>query len=235
MAEDPGLWFIDGKVRSGTYRARVWAAFQKLVDRFYDKRFAVEARHRKEIAALDAEFDSLQAQKPYTPWVGRADEGAVAAFVDSAVAQLTCQKDYARRARCQSLLRNVRRSCGRMKFIKENKISKEWRAMKITVDFENGMQVTLKPENIQLVDNGGKETVLTFNTDHTLVPIMFFKSILASPAELKAREEARAKLPKEESVASVVQASLAAEQALDELTAQRNKRKAVIANSPKTE
>ena len=62
--------------------------------------------------------------------------------------------------------------------------------MKITVDFENGMQVTLKPENVQLVDNNGKDTVLTFKTDHTLVPIMFFKSLLATPAELGARNAA---------------------------------------------
>ena len=77
-----------------------------------------------------------------------------------------------------------------MKFIKENKITKEWKTMKITVDFENGMQVTLKPENVQLVDNHGKDTVLTFNTEHTLVPIMFFKSLLATPAELGARNAA---------------------------------------------
>src|SRR5208282_3361706 len=74
-----------------------------------------------------------------------------------------------------------------MKFIKENKKSKEWITMKITVDFENGMQVSLTPENVHLVDNQGKDTVLAFKTDHTLVPIMFFKSLLASPAELQAR------------------------------------------------
>ena len=62
--------------------------------------------------------------------------------------------------------------------------------MKITVDFENGMQVTLKPENVQLVDNHGKDTVLTFKTEHTLVPIMFFKSLLATPVELGARNAA---------------------------------------------
>lgn len=64
--------------------------------------------------------------------------------------------------------------------------------MKITVDFENGMQVSLKPENVQLVDNHGKDTVLTFKTDHTLVPIMFFKSLLATPAELGLRNAALA-------------------------------------------
>ena len=64
--------------------------------------------------------------------------------------------------------------------------------MKITVDFENGMQVTLKPENVQLVDNHGKDTVLTFKTEHTLVPIMFFKSLLATPVELGLRNAALA-------------------------------------------
>jgi hypothetical protein len=62
--------------------------------------------------------------------------------------------------------------------------------MRITVDFENGMEVKLKPENIQLIDNNGQGTVLTFKTEHTLVPIMFFKTLLATPAELKAREDA---------------------------------------------
>src|SRR5208337_1429940 len=81
-----------------------------------------------------------------------------------------------------------RLSC--MKFIKENKKSKEWKAMKITVDFENGMQVSLTPENVHLVDNQGKDTVLAFKTDHTLVPIMFFKSLLATPPELQARSAA---------------------------------------------
>jgi hypothetical protein len=62
--------------------------------------------------------------------------------------------------------------------------------MRITVDFENGMEVKLKPENLQLIDNQGKDTVLTFKTEHTLVPVMFFKALLASPAELKSREDA---------------------------------------------
>ena len=80
----------------------------------------------------------------------------------------------------------------RMKFVKENQISKRWKTMKITVDFENGMQVTLKTENVQLVDNHGKDTVLTFKTEHTLVPIMFFKSLLATPVELGLRNAALA-------------------------------------------
>jgi len=62
--------------------------------------------------------------------------------------------------------------------------------MKVTVDFENGMQLTLKPENIQLIDNGGRETVAVTRTDNAIIPIVFFKGVLlATPDELKAREE----------------------------------------------
>jgi hypothetical protein len=62
--------------------------------------------------------------------------------------------------------------------------------MKVTVDFENGMQLTLKPENIQLIDNGGRETVAITRTDNTIIPIVFFKGVLlATTDELKAREE----------------------------------------------
>ena len=79
-----------------------------------------------------------------------------------------------------------------MKFVKENKISKEWKTMKISVDFENGMVLSLKPENISLVDNGGKDTVAIARTDNTVIPLVFFKPLLATPAELKAREDAAA-------------------------------------------
>ena len=63
--------------------------------------------------------------------------------------------------------------------------------MKVTIDFENGMQLTLKPENIQLIDNGGKETVAITRTDNAIIPLIFFKqSLLATPLELKARNDA---------------------------------------------
>jgi hypothetical protein len=77
-----------------------------------------------------------------------------------------------------------------MKFVKENKISKEWKTMKLTVDFENGMVLTLKPENISLIDNGGKDTVAITRTDNAVIPLVFFNTLLATPAELKAREVA---------------------------------------------
>lgn len=76
-----------------------------------------------------------------------------------------------------------------IRFVKENKLSTKWSAMKIIVDFENGMQLSLKPENIQLMDNGGKDTVAITRTDNAVIPLIFFKSLLATAEELKAREE----------------------------------------------
>ena len=59
--------------------------------------------------------------------------------------------------------------------------------MKLTVDLENGIVVDLKPENLQLADNGGKETVLVFKTDHSVVPVLFFPALLATKEEIEAR------------------------------------------------
>jgi hypothetical protein len=84
VAEDPGLWYINGRIRTGAFRERVWAAFKKLTDAYYVRCFAMEARHRAEAATMDREFDEIQKRKPFTPWVGRADEGAVPAFFASA-------------------------------------------------------------------------------------------------------------------------------------------------------
>ena len=42
--------------------------------------------------------------------------------------------------------------------------------MKITIDFENGMQITLRPENLALAaDKLGKDVVLKANGDKNLV------------------------------------------------------------------
>jgi hypothetical protein len=60
--------------------------------------------------------------------------------------------------------------------------------MKILIDFENGMQLTLKPENVQLFDNGGKSTVVATKTDNAIIPLLFFPALLATPEELKERE-----------------------------------------------
>jgi hypothetical protein len=63
--------------------------------------------------------------------------------------------------------------------------------MKLLVDFENGMQLSLKPENVQLIDNDGKAVVIT-RTDNAVIPLLFFAVSLATPEELKAREESAA-------------------------------------------
>ena len=63
--------------------------------------------------------------------------------------------------------------------------------MKVTFDFENGMQLTLKPENCSLIDNPGKGTaVVTKMEGGGILPLMFFQNVvLASVDELKARQQ----------------------------------------------
>ncbi len=80
-----------------------------------------------------------------------------------------------------------------MKFSKQNQISKKWRPMKVTIDFENGMQVNLKPENLQLVDikapTGELAVAVGFKTDVTQVPFLFFPNLqLATKEELAIRK-----------------------------------------------
>src|SRR5208282_6610349 len=79
-----------------------------------------------------------------------------------------------------------------------NKNSKEWRTMKVTFDFDNGTQLSLKPENIKLIDNGGKETVAITSTDSAVIPLIFFKGVLATAEELKARSVAATQAAKTE-------------------------------------
>lgn len=80
-----------------------------------------------------------------------------------------------------------------MRFLKEKQISKEWRTMKITIDFENGMEVNLKPENLQLVDikapTGELAVAVGFKTDVAQVPFLFFPNLqLATKEELAIRK-----------------------------------------------
>lgn len=75
--------------------------------------------------------------------------------------------------------------------------------MLVTFDFQNGMSIVLKPENIQVADNGGKETVLVTRTDKAIVPLLFFPALLATPDELKARAD------KAKAVADAPQATVA--------------------------
>lgn len=58
--------------------------------------------------------------------------------------------------------------------------------MQITIDFDNGQRTTLKPEHLHLVD-GGTETILGINVGGTVVPVVFFKTLLATKAEVDAR------------------------------------------------
>jgi hypothetical protein len=69
--------------------------------------------------------------------------------------------------------------------------------MKFTADFESGLVLSAKPENLQLIDNGGKGSVLVVKTEHTLVPLTFFSAVLATPEEIKARAEKAAAAPKQ--------------------------------------
>ncbi len=61
--------------------------------------------------------------------------------------------------------------------------------MKLLIDFENGMQLALKPENLQLIDNGGDSSALITRTENAILPLVFFKVPIATPDELKARED----------------------------------------------
>lgn len=78
---DSGLWFVNGKVCAVAERDRVWAAYNKKWDAMYEKRVRTKARHRKELAMLDKEMAAVEATRPCTPWVGRADEGPIEKFV----------------------------------------------------------------------------------------------------------------------------------------------------------
>jgi hypothetical protein len=80
-----------------------------------------------------------------------------------------------------------------MQFLKQNKISKEWKTMKVIFDFENGMELTLKPENISLAENPGKGVALITKTNEQVLGLLFFpNTVLATPAEIKARADAAA-------------------------------------------
>ncbi len=75
-----------------------------------------------------------------------------------------------------------------LKLARPNQPKKEWTVMRITIDFENGMQLGLKPENLHLIDNGGTAALIT-KANNGIIPLLSFTSSLATPDELKAREE----------------------------------------------
>ncbi len=65
--------------------------------------------------------------------------------------------------------------------------------MKITFDFETGMELTLKPENVSIAENPGQGLALVTKTNEQVLGLLFFPNIsLATPAELKARAAAKA-------------------------------------------
>lgn len=63
--------------------------------------------------------------------------------------------------------------------------------MKVLFKFDNGMELSLDPSHIQLIDNGDKETVAIARTDNAVIPLIFFKQFLATEDELKARRVAQ--------------------------------------------
>ena len=63
--------------------------------------------------------------------------------------------------------------------------------MKITFDFETGIELTLKPENVSIAENPGQGLALVTKTNEQVLGLLFFPNIsLATPAELKARAAA---------------------------------------------
>ncbi len=91
-----------------------------------------------------------------------------------------------------------------LKFVKENKNSKEWKTMKVLFKFDNGMELSLDPSHIQLIDNGGKETVAITRTDNAVIPLIFFKQFLATEDELKARRAKQLEVAQAEQAAAGV-------------------------------
>lgn len=78
--------------------------------------------------------------------------------------------------------------------------------MKITIDFENGMRLDVKPEHLNIADAVSKEGVptiaITFKTDTTLVPFLFFTGQrLATKEELAATAKKPGKAAKENTAA----------------------------------
>lgn len=59
--------------------------------------------------------------------------------------------------------------------------------MKLIIDFENGMQLTLKPENLTLADDGTQCVIVT-RTDTTIIPLFNFPTVrVATKEEVEAR------------------------------------------------
>jgi hypothetical protein len=67
--------------------------------------------------------------------------------------------------------------------------------MKLSIDWENGSVLTVKPENLQLAQINASTSAVLFKTDAGAVPFLFFPAQLATEDELKARQAASAPAP----------------------------------------
>ena len=60
--------------------------------------------------------------------------------------------------------------------------------MKITVEFENGMSITTKPETLQMINSADQVIVVTRTADGAPVPLFYFNGQIATQDELAARK-----------------------------------------------
>lgn len=65
--------------------------------------------------------------------------------------------------------------------------------MKINIDFQNGMELKLKPEQCQLAANENGTALVTKTNEQQLVLLFFPGAFLATPEELEARKSCRAR------------------------------------------
>lgn len=87
------LWFYKGKVINDKEYKRVWAEHHEAWSKIYEKKVALEAKHRAEMDKLDAEFAKNFAKTPFTPWLGRASEGVIEDFLKQAKRDYKIKKE----------------------------------------------------------------------------------------------------------------------------------------------
>lgn len=59
--------------------------------------------------------------------------------------------------------------------------------MKVTFNFENGMELSLKPENVSLSESNKGVALVTKTNEQVLALLLFPNTSLATPEELAAR------------------------------------------------
>jgi hypothetical protein len=94
MAEDKGLWYFAGKVRSAKETDKTWKRWRTKLDAIYKRIESLRAKQKKEMNILLEEQDEIFNSKPLTPWVGRSDEGALEMFLKSAITQHSIKDNY---------------------------------------------------------------------------------------------------------------------------------------------